>query len=364
MIKIKEMLEKVSPVLIKPTTTSLTIGLSKRFFLFTLMNKAIRVIEDDPYLNFISLLKNYKILGRFLYGTVREFHRDRNKLYFRNFFFDKKLYELVKADLNWLVQDYPDIKMTITKMGVIVYDNYKKNSFNVLLITAHSGTWIPKKIDKKLNMTTEFRFKEEDIDSHKLYSRLVLEKAGIWVDNKQSRFACDFNRHLSNAIYTNKSESWYIRRLWKKRLTKYEINQLHESYREFYFTLAKLVDAYNFNIIFDGHSMKNKPKRPNISFGVKYIPDFYLPIVRSMQKKLANLGYNPVGINNPFSGGYILKWLSTMFPNVFIFSMETNKILYMTRDMRRTVQKRLDKVSKDITQIFDIEVEEFGFDKS
>lgn len=357
MIKLREMLQNVSPILIKPTPTSLTIGLSKRFFLFTLIKKAIRSIEDDPYLNFISLLKNYKILGRFLYGTVKEFNRDRNKLYFKNFFLDRKIHELVKADLKWLVKEYEDVKMTITKGGIIVYDNYKKNSFNVLLLTAHSGTWVPKNVESKLNISKEFRLKEEDIDTNKIYSRLVLEKGGIWIDNKQSRFSCDFNRHISTSIYTNRSEAWYVKRLWKKRLTEAEIKGLLSSYREFYFTLTRLVEAYSFNIIFDGHSMKPKKGRANISFGIRYIPKFYMPIVLSMRKKLTNLGYENVGLNKPFGGGYTIRWLNKKYPYVFIFSMEINKRLYMNRQRTRSIKSKVKKLSNDITQIFDIEVE-------
>ncbi|NQV08244.1 N-formylglutamate amidohydrolase [Candidatus Woesearchaeota archaeon] len=359
MVKLKEMIRKISPVLISPTSTSLTISLSKRFFLFTFMNKAIRTIEDDPYLNFISLLKNYKILGRILYGTLDEFYRDRNSLYFKNFFMDNKLYQLVKSDLIRL-KDYKDIKMTITKRGVIIYDNYKKNSFNVLLMTAHSGTWLPKKIKEKMNLKDEFRYIEEDVETDKIYSRLVLEKAGIWIDNKMSRFACDFNRGVDTSIYTNKSETFFnVRRLWKKKLSKAEIKDLHKSYADFYFTLAQLIDSYRFNIIFDGHSMKNLKGRPGISFGVKYVPHFYLPIVKSMQKKLNGLGYNPVRINYPYSGGYILRWLNSRFPDVFIFSMEINKSLYMTKNMKKIKPRKMEKLSKDLEQVFDIEVDDF-----
>ena len=57
-MKIKEMFETISPLLIEAKSTSITLGLSRRFFLFSLMGKIIRKIEDDPYLNFISLL-NY-----------------------------------------------------------------------------------------------------------------------------------------------------------------------------------------------------------------------------------------------------------------------------------------------------------------
>ena len=61
-MKLRDMYETISPLLIETKATSITLGLSRRFFLFSLMGKIIRRIEDDPYLNFISLLKYYKIL--------------------------------------------------------------------------------------------------------------------------------------------------------------------------------------------------------------------------------------------------------------------------------------------------------------
>jgi len=352
----RELFETISPILIRPTTTSITIGLSKRFLLFNLMKRVIKTIEDDPYLNFISLLKNYKVLGRFLYGSVHEFHRDRNKLYFKNFFLERHLYELVKADLEWLNGKYSHLKMTITKRGVIIYDNYKKDTFNVLLLTIHSGNWVPKNLEDKGVLSRKNRFREEDVDTHKLYSKLVLERSGIWIDNKQSRFACDFNRHSSRAIYKDNSEKW-LEHIWEEQPTEAEIRQIMESYDEFYFTLGRLIDAYKFNIIFDAHSMKDLPERPELSFGTRYVPKFYMPIVRSMQRKLISLGYSSVGLNKPYGGGHILKWLSNKFPNIFIFSMEVNKSLYMTKKADKTIKSKMKKISEDITKIFDIEVE-------
>jgi len=140
--KIRDIIENLSPVLIGQNSASISIGLSKRFFIFQLLKKLTQKIEDDPYLNFISVLKNYKILGSFLNGTLYELHRDRNNSYMRNFFIDKGLYAMVKADIEWLYSrgaKYREIMLTITKRGVIIYDNYKKNSFNVLLTTIHSG---------------------------------------------------------------------------------------------------------------------------------------------------------------------------------------------------------------------------------
>lgn len=357
--KLRDMVKTVSPILLTPQTDSITIGLSKRFFLFNAINKAIKTIEDDPHLNFISVLKSYKILGRILYGTVYEFYRDRNKLYFKNFFLERSLWKLIKEDLEWLYKNHKDvgeIKMTITKRGVIVYDNYKKDSFNLLLMTIHSGTWVPERIQRKMTHNNRKRYREEDVETHRIYCGLVIQKGGIWIDSKQSRFACDFNRSMRRAIYKDDSEEW-IGKYWKEELTNWEINVLQESYREFYFTLTKLVDTYKFNIIFDSHSMKDGPGRANISFGTKYIPQFYMPIVLSFQKKLRKLGYKEVCLNKPFGGGYILQWLSTKYPHTFIFSMEVNKKLYMTDDYKKPYINKIKRLSRDITQIFDIEVE-------
>jgi len=356
MEKIKEFMENLSPVLIRPSSSSLTISISKRFFLFKLMNRILNLIEEDPHLNFISILKSYKIFGKFLTGTLHEFYRDRNKLYFKNFFFDMELYEIIKKDIEYLHPKYDDVKMTITKNGVIIYDNYKKNSFNVLLLTIHSGTWVRENIKKKHLVSEKDRMVEEDRDTHKIYSRLVLEKGGIWIDNKKSRFVIDFNRGIERAIYDNYS----IRKgkysdVWKELPTKSEYRNIFNTYREFYFMLSTLVDTYKFNIIFDGHSMKDLPGRPNISFGTRYIPNFYIPIVKSMQRKITSMGYSPVLLNTPYGGGYILKWLSTKYPNVFIFSMEVNKKLYMNKNRTKSLKKKLEKVSSDLTNIFDID---------
>jgi N-formylglutamate amidohydrolase len=359
---LRNLLGQLSPILLKPTSTSLTISLSKRFLIFQMLDRLTKKIEDDPYLNFISVLKNYKVLGKFMHGTLHELHRDRNKLYFKNFFIDKRLYEQVKQNLEWTYHKCEEessernkkIKLTITKRGVMVYDNYQKNQFNVLLLTIHSGIWMRNDIEQMQSITREKRLLEEDIDTHKIYSNLVIEKGGIWIDNKASRFACDYNRNPSRAIYSNKQEKW-IKEIWKEPLTEQQRRWLMEGYHEFYFTLGKLIDTYRFNIIFDGHSMKDAGGRPQISFGTKYIPNFYMPIVRSMQHKLSKLGYHPVSLNVPYSGGYILEWLNNQFPDVFICSMEVNKNLYMTRNRKKVISKKLNQISKSITNIFDIE---------
>lgn len=353
-MRLKDIYETISPIIVKPHSGAIHIGLSKRFMIFQLMNKLIKAVEEDPFFNFIAVLKSYKILGRFLHGTLHEFHRDRNKLYFKNFFLDRDLWEQIKQDLEWLYPKYKHIRMTITKRGMVIYDNYQKNSFNVLLLTVHSGTWVPRIIDKKLSVSKTYRRRQEDIDTHKIYSNLVLEKSGIWIDNKQSRFVVDFNRKLSKAIYSDNSEEW-LDVVWKEELTKKESDVILDSYKEFYFSLARLLDSFRFNIIFDAHSMKDKPGRADISFGTNEIPNFYMPIVRSMKSKLISIGYNNVMFNKPYGGGYILEFLSCKFPDVFIFSMEINKKLYMKKLC--TLKRKMKNISKDLEKIFDIEVE-------
>ena len=356
MKKIKEILQELSPVIIDTDFLSLRISLSKRFLLFQLLQEINKKIEDDPYLNFLSVLRNYKALGPILHGTAYEFFRDKNKFYFKKFFLEKELYQIVKKDIEWVYSLNKDTKITITKKGLVLYDNYQNNKFNTLLLTVHSGTWMPKKILEKHSWSEKQRKIEEDIGIERIYGHLVLKKGGMWIDNKLSRFAIDVNRPLERSIYFKGSENWVNEELWKKELNKWDLNYLHKAYEEFYFTLSELVNAYRFNIIFDGHSMRDGPDRSEISFGTKYIPKFYMPIVKSMQKKLIKLGYKTF-LNMPYHGGFILEWLNEKFPDIFLFSIEINKKLYMTKNRENTVEENLEKISTDMTQIFDIEDE-------
>jgi len=100
----------------------------ERFFLFKLVRDATYVLGKDLNETFISILKSYKILGRILNGTVEEFYRDRNRNWFKKFFLEEELYELVKKDIEELYPKYKDIKVVMTKRGVVIYDNYKPNS--------------------------------------------------------------------------------------------------------------------------------------------------------------------------------------------------------------------------------------------
>ncbi|MFH1225304.1 MAG: N-formylglutamate amidohydrolase [Candidatus Diapherotrites archaeon] len=354
--EIRDYVEQMTPILIRPTATSITISLSKRFFIFQIARQLIRVIEDEPYLNFISFLKNYKVLRSFLTGSISDIYRDRNKSYFRNFFTDKSLYELVKSDLEWIYERNRDIRLTVMKNGLVIYDNYKKNKFNILLLTVHSGAWMPKGIGAKQILTKAERALEEDTEVQKVYGDLFLAKGGIWIDCKFSRFACDLNRAPGNAIYSKNSEKW-AGDIWKQELSAAQRKGLMQVYDEFYFILGKIVDAYKFNIIFDAHSMKDAPDRAEISFGTKYIPKFYLPVIKSMRKKMQKLGYRNVQLNAPYYGGHILEWLSGKFPDLFIFSMEVNKKLYLDGGRKKVDEKRMAELSGNITNIFDIEEE-------
>lgn len=356
--KLNEVIEQVLPIKVKPGGyTSITIGLSKRFFIFQMIKQLVKEIEDDPYLNFISFLKNYKILGKFINGTISDLYRDRNKSYFKNFFLDIELYELVKSDIEWVYSKNKNVRLTITKHGVIIYDLYGKNRFNMLLLTVHSGTWVPKKIENKLHLSKEERILEEDVDVHRVYGNLFLQKGGIWIDSKFSRFACDFNRPKEKAIYSDKSERW-LEKVWKEPLTRKQKRWLLSVYDEFYFTLEKLIEAYKFNIIFDGHSMSDSPTRPDISFGTTFVPRFYIPIIKSMQKKLLKMGYPAVLFNAPYRGGHILQWLAKKFPDLFIFTMEVNKKLYMEATRKKTIEAKLEELSNNIAKILEIEEDE------
>ncbi|MBU4246669.1 MAG: N-formylglutamate amidohydrolase [Nanoarchaeota archaeon] len=353
--KIKRIFEKLSllsPVLIRPTSDSITVSLSKRFLLFQLLNQLSQKIDEDPRLNFMGFLKTHKIFSTSLNGTVRDFYRDRDALYFTYFFTYKELHLRVKSDIERVYKINADVKVTIFKDGLVLYDNYKNRQFNILLLTCHSGSYLPENIEQKLFLTREQRYKEEDIASDEIYSELVLKQGGIWIDNKMSRYYCDLNRSMSKSIYKNRPKKNIM--IWKQNLTDEEKENIRQYYRDFYFLLKKLLDIYKFNVIFDGHTMQDMKGRANISMGTHFIPKFYLPIVGSINKKIIYLGYKSVGINEPYGGGFILEWISTKYPNLFIFSMEVNKKLYMTKNRLKIKQKNVSALAEDMVDIFDI----------
>ncbi len=79
-----------------------------------------------------------------------------------------------------------------------------------------------------------------------------------------------------------------------------------------------------------------------------------MPIVRKLRGRLLGMGYSPIYINNPYKGGFVLKWLSLMYPYRFIFSMEINKKLYTNKSETRSQKLKMNKIKDDITGLFEI----------
>ena len=334
-----------------------TLSLRDRFFLFRQIHKLWENIGETPHLNFLSQLRDYQIIGDVLDGDVEHFYKTRNRLWFKNYFEDRELYDMVKKDIEDLYPKYKGVKLTITHKGIIIFDNYKPNKFNTLLLTIHNGTWVDKEIKENMAMSDRKRFKQEDLGSGQLYSKIVMERGGIWIDCKQSRFMCDFNRSYARAVYANEQERM-LRKIWKKELNERQKDIILDSYKHFYYVLSRLVNSYRFNIIFDGHAMCNKDDRPNLSFGTKYAPAFYMPIVYAFRQRLSKLGHTNIKINQPFKGGYILRFLSQKFPDVFVFSMEINKKLYMKPNELTIMKSKINQLSEDLIAMLDIEGDE------
>lgn len=311
-------------------------------------------IESTPHLNFISLLNAYKRVVDVLDGSIGYFYRKRNAIWFKKFFPEEELYELVKKDIELYHEKYPRVKLTITKNGIMVYDNYKKNKFNVLLMTTHGGTWVPEEGLSLMAVSKERILQEDDIGTGLIYGPLVLEKGGIWINTKFSRFFCDLNRERARAIYNNTSEK-RVKNIWKADLTKKQKTKILKNYDYFYYLLNRLIENYRFNMVFDGHSMANEKGRPDFSFGVKCIPLFYMPIVERIRNKLHDHTGKKVDFNNPYKAGYILEYLSNKYRNIFVFSMEINKKLYMGRKSLKINKNKLKKTSKAIKQMFEFE---------
>lgn len=349
--KLKKWFETVSPILISPKAASVTVALSGSFFLFRWLRKGFERLEEDPYLNFVSALKHYKLLSNALHGSLERHYKDRNKSYFRAFFPDQTIYRAVKAKIEWAYERAPKMRSTITRKGIMVFDNYKPNQFNTLLLTIHSGSWLPAEVASRQKLSAQERYVEEDIDTDRIYAGLVLKHGGIWIDNVLSRFGVDFNRPGERAIYQDGSESW-IGKLWKKPMPETQQRWLMAAYDEFYYTLGNLIENYRFNIIFDGHSMRDRADRPDISFGTEHIPRFYMPVVEEMKRTLAERKYGSVTFNQPYTGGHILAWLRQRYPDIFTCSLEVNKRLYMNNEHTVSDPERVQSLAHDFSEIF------------
>ena len=309
-------------------------------------------VERHPHLSFISLLGANKLIGDVLDNNLAYFFKNRDSYWFKKFFADEELYELVKEDIEFYHKKFPGIRLTLTKDGTMIYDNYHPNHFNILLLTVHGGTWIPDFVNELMSVSKAIVYSEEDIATDLIYGPLVLEKGGIWINTKQSRFVCDFNRMPGRAIYSNNSEA-RVKNIWHEELKAKEKARIMKSYHRFYQLLDTLIGTYRFNIVFDGHSMVDEKGRPALSFGVKFVPQFYGPIVAEMRRTLMRETKKDVEINTPYSGGYILEYLSGHFPDIFIFSMEINKRLYMDKEGLHLRKRDMWNLSKAVLKIFD-----------
>ena len=107
----------------------------KELFLMHEMGYMVNtIIERDPFYLLIALLQKESKVGRILYGTVEDLHKIRNRASFKKFFFDNKLYSLVKNDLEDIFKIKPDLQIIINRYGLMIYLNYKKKPFQHIII--------------------------------------------------------------------------------------------------------------------------------------------------------------------------------------------------------------------------------------
>jgi N-formylglutamate amidohydrolase len=348
--------KKLLPLLVRFSSSGVSINLSKRFILFDLLKGLNEHLEEKPFLNLVSFIRYENIYERFVYGKIKTVYDKLKRNPFKKYFISKHIHSRILSDLNEVMKINDKIDVIIFSTGIIIYDNYQENNFNVLLLTLHGGEDMPDKISKKVVSDHIPRKREEDIHSDKLYRKIVLKQGGVWIDNKISRFFCDLNRDENSCIHQNNSDM--INYLWSEELSSKDEDFIYNFYENFYALLEQIFNFYKFNIVFDGHTMRNAADRPNISFGTHYIPKFYLPVVSGIKKKMHSMGYSDIGINKPYEGGFILNWISQKYPSTFIFSMEINKKLYLYSDRIRPKPNNIEKLSDDLIKIFDIQEEE------
>ena len=99
--------------------------------------------------------------------------------------------------------------------------------------------------------------------------------------------------------------------------------------------------------------MRDGKNRPDASFGVKFVPEFYMPIINHLKKQFSDKkNFCSVEFNAPYSGGHILKKLHNKYPNVFTCSLEINKRLYMSKKRTKVNEEKVGNLSHKIFGIF------------
>lgn len=229
--------------------------------------------------------------------------------------------------------------------------NNSKNITPIIVSIPHSGTYIPQTMKNKL--IDNVILANMDWYLPNLYSFLKdLEITTII--NNVSRYVIDPNREIANNINISSYVDNYIytkttfnNPMYHAELEDKEINTRIEKYYTPYLqTLQKLINdkLSHFNKIYliDLHSF-GKAIDEDIILGNKNGKTFNKELTLLIKNTLESLNFK-VGLNNPYSGGYIIKKYANNKVETIQFELNYKKYI----DNRIFVNEEFPKINKKL----------------
>jgi N-formylglutamate amidohydrolase len=197
----------------------------------------------------------------------------------------------------------------------------------------HGGHKLTKQLQRKINVTGQQRFAEEDP-----FMELLTKSFGNSIKVETSRFVADVNRRPHRFIYQRPEDAWGLAVL-QQPLNSSELDQAANFYRKFYHKLEyyinRLLLKFPVLFVYDFHSFNARTENgyPDIIVGRSNLQSRFYPIAIKLQQHYQN-GYNhskQVILDGFYPGGNFPRWLHRTFPNrVICIAMEFNKNLFMT----------------------------------
>ncbi|MFA7055973.1 MAG: N-formylglutamate amidohydrolase [Candidatus Cloacimonadales bacterium] len=209
-----------------------------------------------------------------------------------------------------------------------------------LMLTAiHAGHDIREELVDNLFISEEDMMREEDT-----FTEYITDGFTDKIIVETSRFEVELNRPRERAIYKTPEDCWGLK-VWKKPLTKKEINESLQKYDEFYRRLKLIVQemidtfgyaivldihSYNHNRLGDGQPFDSVEENPQIILGTSNMPRKYFKAVELIQELFKQNMYQgaPLDcrIDVKYPGGTLPRFLHETFPDkVFCLAIEFKK---------------------------------------
>ncbi len=191
--------------------------------------------------------------------------------------------------------------------------NKSSNKIPIVVSIPHSGTYLPKEMKDKL--IDNVVLPNMDWYLPELYSFLHNLEVTTIVNNV-SRYVIDTNREivdLKNDSYTKSyvyTKTTFNYEMYKRTLTDIEVNNRIQSYyKSYHKTIQNIINnklkTFHKIYLLDLHSF-GKNIEEDIVLGNKNGQTASDEFTRLVQGSLVNKGFR-VSLNNPYSGGYIIK---------------------------------------------------------